>query len=171
MKFAICNETFQDWPFEKAFDFARNCGYTGIEFAPFTIEKNAFDIPATRRAEVRSQAEKAGLEVVGLHWLLAFTEGYYLTSPDAEVRQKTGAYFSELARLCRDLGRIGAGPGVTATTQLAAQRLAPTGTAIRRRCDPAGDSDDGRMRSYAGSRTAGARRKVTSCSPPVPAAN
>ena len=26
MKFAICNETFQDWPFEKAFAFARECG-------------------------------------------------------------------------------------------------------------------------------------------------
>ena len=23
MKFAICNETFQDWPFDKAFAFAR----------------------------------------------------------------------------------------------------------------------------------------------------
>ena len=103
MKFAICNETFQDWPFEKAFDFARNCGYTGIEFAPFTIAKNANDIPASRRTEVRHQAEKAGLEVVGLHWLLAFTEGLYLTSPDPEVRRATSAYFSELARLCRDL--------------------------------------------------------------------
>ena len=58
MKFAICNETFQDWPFDKAFDFARKCGYTGIEFAPYTIDKNAFDIPAARRAEVRSQAEQ-----------------------------------------------------------------------------------------------------------------
>lgn len=104
MKYAICNETFQDWPFEKAFDFARECGYTGIEFAPFTIEKNAFDISAARRAETRTMAEKAGLDVVGLHWLLAFTEGYYLTSPEAEVRQRTAGYMSELARLCRDLG-------------------------------------------------------------------
>ncbi len=104
MKFAICNETFQDWPFEKAFDFARQCGYTGIEFAPFTINKNAYEITAAQRKEARKQAESAELEVVGLHWLLAFTEGYYLTSPDAEVRKKTADYLSELARLCRDLG-------------------------------------------------------------------
>jgi len=104
MKFAICNETFQDWPFEKAFAFARECGYTGIEFAPFTIHKNAYEISADKRAEVRQQAEAAGLEPIGLHWLLAFTEGYYLTSPDADVRQRTGDYLAELARLCRDLG-------------------------------------------------------------------
>lgn len=104
MRFAICNETFQDWPFEKAFAFARECGYTGIEFAPFTIDKNAYNISAARRAEVRRQAEAHGLEVVGLHWLLAFTEGYYLTSPDAAVRKRTAEYLAELARLCRDLG-------------------------------------------------------------------
>jgi len=104
MKFAICNETFQDWPFEKAFAFARDCGYTGIEFAPYTIHKNAYEISAGRRAEVRRQAEQAGLETVGLHWLLAFTQGYYLTSPDARVRKSTSEYLSELARLCRDLG-------------------------------------------------------------------
>jgi len=104
MKFAICNETFQDWPFEKAFAFARECGYTGIEYAPFTINKNVYDISPAKRAEVRRQAEDAGLEPIGLHWLLAFTEGYYLTSPDAEVRQRTSDYLGELARLCRDLG-------------------------------------------------------------------
>ncbi len=104
MKLAICNETFQDWPFDKAFAFARECGYTGIEFAPFTINKNAYDISAEKRAEVRKQAEGAGLEPIGLHWLLAFTEGYYLTSPEADVRKRTGEYLAELARLCRDLG-------------------------------------------------------------------
>lgn len=104
MKFAICNETFQDWPFNKAFQFARECGYTGIEFAPFTINKNAAEISSEKRSEVRRQAEDAGLEVVGLHWLLAFTEGYYLTSPDPEVRKRTSSYLQELARLCRDLG-------------------------------------------------------------------
>jgi sugar phosphate isomerase/epimerase len=56
------------------------------------------------RSTARRQAEDAGLEVIGLHWLLAFTEGYYLTSPDADVRTKTADYLKELARLCRDLG-------------------------------------------------------------------
>jgi sugar phosphate isomerase/epimerase len=104
MKFAICNETFQEWPFDRAFAFAKDLGYTGIEIAPFTIDKNAYNIQPARREEVRRQAESAGLRVIGLHWLLAFTDGYYLTSPDDEVQKRTGEYLAELARLCRDLG-------------------------------------------------------------------
>src|SRR5689334_13197935 len=103
MKFAICNETFLDWPFERAFEFAAECGYTGIEIAPFTMALDAREISAAWRAEVRRQADSAGLEVVGLHWLLAKTSGYYLTTPDAAVRRRTAEYLQELARLCRDL--------------------------------------------------------------------
>ena len=55
MRFAICNETFQDWPLERALSAAREYGYTGIEFAPYTIHKNAYEISAARRAEVRRQ--------------------------------------------------------------------------------------------------------------------
>ena len=58
MKFAICNETFRDWPFEKAFAFARNLGYTGIEIAPFTIEKRVQDISPARRDQLRRQVEE-----------------------------------------------------------------------------------------------------------------
>jgi len=104
MKFAICNETFLDWPFDKAFAFARECGYTGIEIAPFTIENDVRRISASKRQEVRREAETAGLEVVGLHWLLAKTEGLHLTSADADIRRATSDYVAELARLCRDLG-------------------------------------------------------------------
>ncbi len=104
MKFAICNETFLDWPFDKAFDFAAECGYTGIEIAPFTMAEDARQVSAARRLEVRRQAEAAGLEVVGLHWLLAKTTGFHLTTPDAEVRRRTAGYVQDLARLCRDLG-------------------------------------------------------------------
>ncbi len=103
-RYAICNETFQDWPFPKAFRFAKECGYTGIEFAPYTLHKNAYEITADQRESVRRLADGEGLEVVGLHWLLAFTQGYYLTSPERDVRQQTSLYLQELARLCRDLG-------------------------------------------------------------------
>ena len=104
MRFAICNETFQDWPFERAFQFAADLGYTGLEIAPFTINNNAYDITPEKRAEVRHQADHANLEIIGLHWLLAKTTGYYLTTPDVAVRKKTAGYIGELARLCRDLG-------------------------------------------------------------------
>lgn len=110
MKFAICNELFEGWNTKTGFDFPRffeyvkKCGYEGVEIAPFTIEKNALHISATKRLEIRNQAEKAGLDITGLHWLLAKTEGFYLTSPDAVVRQKTADYFLELIRLCADLG-------------------------------------------------------------------
>jgi len=104
VKYAICNETFVDWPFDRAFALARECGYTGIEYAPFTMALDARDITPQHRAEVRRQAAAAGLEPVGLHWLLAKTKGYYLTTPDAEVRRRTSDYLGELARLCRDLG-------------------------------------------------------------------
>jgi len=104
MKFAICNETFVDWPFDKAFAAARDAGYTGIEIAPFTIANDVRQISAAQRDEVRRQADAAQLEVIGLHWLLAKTEGFYLTTPDDAVRRATSAYLGDLARLCRDLG-------------------------------------------------------------------
>lgn len=104
MKFAVCNETFQDWPFDRAFAFAAECGYTGLEIAPFTIATYATDIAPAKRAEVRRQADAAGLQIIGLHWLLAKTQGFYLTTPDAAVRRKTAEYLGELVRLCADLG-------------------------------------------------------------------
>ncbi|MEC9095683.1 MAG: sugar phosphate isomerase/epimerase, partial [Planctomycetota bacterium] len=91
MKYAICNETFQDWPFEKAFKYAKELGYDALEFAPFTIHDDAYQISAERRGEVRRLAEENGLQIIGLHWLLAKTEGYYLTTSDADIRQRTAA--------------------------------------------------------------------------------
>lgn len=104
MKFGICNEMFVGQPFDEAFATARACGYTGIEIAPFTMGTDATSIDAAKRKEVREQARVADLEVIGLHWLLAKTDGYYLTSPDDAVRERTAAYFRDLTRLCADLG-------------------------------------------------------------------
>lgn len=103
-KYSICNETFGGWPFERICRFAAECGYAGVELAPFTFANLITDVSAARRAELRRQAEAAGLEVVGLHWLLAKTEGFHLTSGDEDVRRKTAEYLVELARFCADLG-------------------------------------------------------------------
>jgi sugar phosphate isomerase/epimerase len=103
-KYAICNETFGTWPFEKAFALVAECGYRGIEIAPFTIAQYVTEISASRRGEVRRQAEQAGLDVVGLHWLLAKTQGFHLTGSDPAVRRKTAEYLGNLARFCADLG-------------------------------------------------------------------
>ncbi len=107
MKLAICNETFHDWSLEKSFELAKECGYQGIEFAPFTLGSDAMQVSDQHRAEVRRLLDQFEMESIGLHWLLAKTEGYYLTSPDEDTRQRTSQYFVELAKLCRDLnGKI-----------------------------------------------------------------
>ncbi len=108
MRMAICNEMFVDRSLDRAFATARECGYTGIEIAPFTLSDDephhVSGIGNARRSEVRRAAQQAGLDVIGLHWLLAKTQGLHLTSPDSEVRRRTADYVCQLARLCRDLG-------------------------------------------------------------------
>jgi sugar phosphate isomerase/epimerase len=104
MRFAICNETFQDWPWERALDLTLECGYTGWEIAPFTIGGRVDQLPAARRQQLASQISRAGVEVVGLHWLLAKTEGFHLTTTDQSIRARTADYLGCLAELCRDLG-------------------------------------------------------------------
>lgn len=104
MRFAICNELFQDWPWERALELTRECGYTGWEIAPFTLGGRPDLLPPERRAQLADQVRRSGVEVVGLHWLLAKTEGYHLTTNDQEVRQRTARYLGHLAQLCRDLG-------------------------------------------------------------------
>jgi len=102
--FAICNETFGDWPLEKALETAAKLGYTGWEVAPFMLNTDARLITATEREQYRHTVESFGLRVVGLHWLLAKTTGFHLTTNDAETREKTAGYLKELIRLCADLG-------------------------------------------------------------------
>lgn len=104
MKFAICNETFQDWPWERGLELTLECGYTGWEIAPFTMGARADQIPANRRTQMADQIARAGVEVVGLHWLLAKTEGFHLTTTDETIRERTAQYLGHLAELCRDLG-------------------------------------------------------------------
>lgn len=104
LRYAICNETFEGWPLAKACDFAAACGYTGLEVAPFTLAPLASDVTAAQRGEIRRTIARAGLDCVGLHWLLAKTEGFHVAHPDPAVRGRTVDYLGDLARLCHDLG-------------------------------------------------------------------
>ncbi|MGL6076648.1 MAG: sugar phosphate isomerase/epimerase family protein [Fimbriiglobus sp.] len=104
MKYAICNETFGDWDHARVCATVAECGYTGLEVAPFTLAPLITDVSAAKRAELRQQAEAAGVQIIGLHWLLAKTEGFELTSPDRAVRERTGDYLADLAYAAADLG-------------------------------------------------------------------
>ncbi len=104
MKFAICNETFGEWPLEQALALAREVGYTGWEVAPFMLTDDIVSFTSDDRSNYRRQVEVAGFEIVGLHWLLAKTEGLHLTTTDVETRQRTSEYLCELVRLCSDIG-------------------------------------------------------------------
>jgi sugar phosphate isomerase/epimerase len=104
MKFAICNEMFEGWPWERVCDFVRSLGYTGLEVAPFTLADSAEQLSAQRRRELREAAERRRVQILGLHWLLVKPAGLYVTHPDPAVRQRTADYFVSLVHLCADLG-------------------------------------------------------------------
>jgi sugar phosphate isomerase/epimerase len=104
MKFAICNELFEGWEFERVCRYVKSVGYDGLEVAPFTLAPRITDVDQAGRRELRAQAAAAGVEIIGLHWLLAGTEGFYLTSPDQAVRERTARYLVDLAEATRDLG-------------------------------------------------------------------
>jgi sugar phosphate isomerase/epimerase len=104
IKLGICNELFEDWPFDRVCRTVKEIGYDGLEIAPFTLAPLITDVSAARRRELKAIVEDAGLRTIGLHWLLAKTEGFYLTSPDPTVRLATGDYLVALAEATRDLG-------------------------------------------------------------------
>jgi len=103
VKFAICNELFEGWDFARVCNFVKTVGYEGLELAPFTLPPLAEFTRAARR-DVRRQAGDAGLQIVGLHWLLARTNGLHLTSRDAGVRRRTIEHLTALTEACADLG-------------------------------------------------------------------
>src|SRR6187200_3245868 len=86
MKFAICHELFENWDWERQCRFISEVGYTGIELAPFTLAPRITDVSAEQRRTLRQQAADHGLQIMGLHRLLAKTEGLHVTTRDAATR-------------------------------------------------------------------------------------
>ena len=104
MRFAICNETYQDWEFARACAHAASCGYQGIEIAPFTLKDDPRCISEEEAADYAAIAHVEGLEVVGLHWLFVKPAWLHLTSPDPLLRADTVKFGQHLARICGAMG-------------------------------------------------------------------
>src|SRR4030067_3638079 len=104
MKISVCNELFQGWPIEKVFEYAAKLGYDGVEIAPFTWADSVTEISPKRRSAIRRAAEKNGIEIVGLHWLLVKPEGLYINHPDELIRIQTQEYIEALIHFCADIG-------------------------------------------------------------------
>jgi len=99
MKFALCNEIFRDLHLEDAFQKIADIGYEGVEVAPFTLQPNPRELTERDADRCLKTAEAVGLEVVGLHWLMAETEGLHLTHTDPSILEATKSYLIHLGKL------------------------------------------------------------------------
>lgn len=104
MRFAFCNEGFGERAWPSVCSAIAEAGYDGVEIAPFTLAETVQDVSPRARAELRAAAQDAGLEVAGLHWLLAKPEGLHVGHPDPKVRGRTRDYLCRLADFCADVG-------------------------------------------------------------------
>ncbi|TAJ94996.1 MAG: sugar phosphate isomerase/epimerase [Reyranella sp.] len=104
MKLSLCNEVIRELPFERQCALAAALGYKGLEVAPFTLGDDAWRMPASRRAEVRRACSEAGIEVSGLHWLLAAPASLSIATDDRTVWQRSVDVMLSSIELCAELG-------------------------------------------------------------------
>ncbi len=105
-RYAMCNESMADLSWAEQCRIVGDAGYQGVEIAAFTLVKEGVqEIGPAGRKEMVSVMRDAGLDCVGLHWLLAPPpKGLHFTTQDVTVRRKTVAYLDELIDFCGDLG-------------------------------------------------------------------
>lgn len=104
MKFSICNEMFEGWKWEDVFRYAGELGYRGVEVAPFTICDSVTEVAESERERLRRSAKDAGVEIVGIHWVLRSQQGLHISHPDPNIRLRTRKYLHDLIDFCGDLG-------------------------------------------------------------------
>ena len=102
-KYALCSEVFKT-PIEETIRSVAAIGFDGIEIAPFNVAPSVDDVSTDRRRELRQISRDAGIEIVGLHWLLVSPKGMHLTLAEDAVRAVTVRYLQSLADFCADLG-------------------------------------------------------------------
>ncbi len=105
-RYAICNEIFGETPLAEVCEQVRELGYDGIELAPHTLAVDATSLTAERRTEIAKQIQGAGLQFVGLHWLLVSPPGLHITTADEVVRKRSWEYVHRAIDLCADLAGV-----------------------------------------------------------------
>ncbi len=104
MKFALCNEVLQHLSIEDGFSKIAEIGYDGVEIAPFTLKENPVGVNEEDAERCIKAAESAGIEIIGLHWLMAKTEGLHLTHQDEGMRNAACEYLKKLTNLTAQMG-------------------------------------------------------------------
>jgi len=56
MKYAICNETFENWEHDRICGFVRAAGYQGLELAPFTLADRITNVSTAMRAKLKKRS-------------------------------------------------------------------------------------------------------------------
>jgi sugar phosphate isomerase/epimerase len=102
-RYSLCNEMFEGWSLADVARLAAEIGYQGVELAPYTFAPLVTDLSAADRLRIRRDVEEAGLQVAGLHWLLARTP-FRLNVPDEAERERATAYLLALIDFCADVG-------------------------------------------------------------------
>ena len=99
MKFGICNEMFVNRPVREVIEYVATLGFDGVELAPFTLSDDLESYPVSEQKAVARCAADNGIEILGLHWLLASPKGLHMTTPDAAVRGRTQDFFRKLIEI------------------------------------------------------------------------
>lgn len=105
-KYALCNESLQEFSWPEQCEIIGAAGYDGVEIASFTLVKESVEeLTAAKRKQMVQDMKNAGIECAGLHWLLTPPpHGLHFTTPDQQIRQKTVTYLGQLIDFCGDMG-------------------------------------------------------------------
>lgn len=104
MKIAICNEMFENIDFDYICKYVSENGYKGIEIAPYTFAKDVRFITREDRKKIVATAAKYNLEIVAIHWLLAYPANLSISTPNMKIWRNTLEYFKALVDFANEIG-------------------------------------------------------------------